>query len=647
MTYLSISPIKELYDAARAAGRVDYVCTLLRVEYYSIKVMDPLLCLQAELDELSSGQVKKKPLQIYSSLLEHNEPLNLLANLFNCVRSLPYDSAPFHRLGQMDGMFVREPTLEEKIGELKRMSLAALRPQLRELIAQAYPEALIRACSSSESPEAECLNKALNYCRSLLSALLKIYFDERLSFRGAPRFYKFNDFVIELLVDYEEGLNGFQAHAPNGSVSTFARFSDSVYGRNIMFAPQIEFFVGSLDNWPDEWLVCGRRLHDLGLSGRYNKWGEWKPIVYPVVPSGLLKEARSLAIDSDVQGTLFYILSTGFRGIEFAVCTNADLPSQSGSIGGVLHLWKCLPLNDVPPVDSNLRVYDGWFELDSIDPEEIRDALAMIGIFLSRLAFAFDAEVSWRVKYRRGEGGSALATPNEEDIKFFNSLLVDFPKTEDALVLNQALDWYTRGRSSPHMFTKFLCYYISVESIATAVFEEKADLNFGFKKSSKAIARAERAACIKAKHDEMYATNPEEFVRQAYFDCIYTIRHRTESIIAQVFGTDHEYLNWLFKKGEDGYSLHNIRGRLAHGGFSLSNRGDEEIVAKRLPEISQIAKEFLTRAIFMLNPEDALPTWSRRFSVAQHLADPRSTMFVTRESALPTKDWRIRPHWCR
>lgn len=640
---LCVSPIQELFNDARSAG-VEYVYTLLRVEYYSIKFLDPLLRLRAQLGESNDKPDKEGTLRLYTSLIEHDTPLDLLANLFNCVRQLPYEVAPFHRLGQVNGVFAREPTLPEKVRELNRMALWASRPQIGELITRAYPEDLF---STPSSANPEYLNCTLNNLRAVLSALLTVYFNERLSYRGAPRYHKFNDFVIELLVDYEDGLNGFQAHAPNGSISTFARFSDSVYGRNIMFAPYVRLFGGPLNNQSSEWLVAGRRLHELWLTGRYNVLEEWKPIIYPGTPSGLLKEARSLSADRDVQGTLFYILSTGFRGIEFAVCTNVDLPSQSGSIGGVVHLWKCPPLNELPPMDSNLRVYDGWCELESLDPEEIRHALAMIGIALSRLAFAFDAELSWRVKYRLQQGSSSLAAPTADDLKFFNSLLVDFPKNEDALVLDQALDWYSRARSSPHVFTKFLCYYISVESVATAIFEGKADLNLGFKKSTRAEARTEKAVCIQAKYDELYAKNPEEFIRQAYFDCIYSIKKRTETIVSRVFGPDHDFLRWLFKKSDDGYSLHEIRGQLAHGSFSLSNSGDEDIVAARLPEIALIAKHFLTRVIFMLKPPDTLPTWSKQFRDEIHMADPRSTMFATNEKALPTTDWRIRPHWCR
>jgi|GEM_PF-4577845 len=44
---LRLSPIQELFIDARRAG-VEYVYTLLRVEYYSIKALDPLLRLRAE-----------------------------------------------------------------------------------------------------------------------------------------------------------------------------------------------------------------------------------------------------------------------------------------------------------------------------------------------------------------------------------------------------------------------------------------------------------------------------------------------------------------------------------------------------------------------------------------------------------------------
>src|SRR5215212_4306249 len=131
---LTLSPIKQLYKEARVAG-MEYIFTLLRVEYYSIKIMDPLLLLRAELEAAGTEQTQQDELSLYGSLIQQDTPLDLLANLFNCVRNLQYNVSPFYRLGQENGIFVRKPTLDEKLAELNRMALAALRPQVGALIA--------------------------------------------------------------------------------------------------------------------------------------------------------------------------------------------------------------------------------------------------------------------------------------------------------------------------------------------------------------------------------------------------------------------------------------------------------------------------------------------------------------------------------
>src|ERR1041384_4516225 len=121
---LTVSPIRQLYEDARGAG-MEYIFTLLRVEYYSIKIMDPLLLLRAELEAAGTGQSQQDELSLYGSLIRQDTPLDLLANLFNCVRQLPYNVSPFHRLGQENGILVRKPTLEEKVAELNRTGRAA------------------------------------------------------------------------------------------------------------------------------------------------------------------------------------------------------------------------------------------------------------------------------------------------------------------------------------------------------------------------------------------------------------------------------------------------------------------------------------------------------------------------------------------
>jgi len=42
------------------------------------------------------------------------------------------------------------------------------------------------------------------------------------------------------------------------------------------------------------------------------------------------------------------------------------------------------------------------------------------------------------------------------------------------------MDWYVRGRTSNNIFLRFLSYYISLESVASAIIEGDADINLGF-----------------------------------------------------------------------------------------------------------------------------------------------------------------------
>ena len=54
------------------------------------------------------------------------------------------------------------------------------------------------------------------------------------------------------------------------------------------------------------------------MPGRYNKLGEWKPIIYPGKTDTLHKDAMEMSEDDEVRGTLFYMMCTGYRVIEFA-----------------------------------------------------------------------------------------------------------------------------------------------------------------------------------------------------------------------------------------------------------------------------------------------------------------------------------------
>ena len=55
-----------------------------------------------------------------------------------------------------------------------------------------------------------------------------------------------------------------------------------------------------------EWRVVEKRLYEIGIPGRYNKCGEWKPLIYPGSIEPLEKDARSLSQEDDVHRLPWY-----------------------------------------------------------------------------------------------------------------------------------------------------------------------------------------------------------------------------------------------------------------------------------------------------------------------------------------------------
>ncbi|MFY9610974.1 MAG: hypothetical protein WAU45_20480 [Blastocatellia bacterium] len=218
--------------------------------------------------------------------------------------------------------------------------------------------------------------------------------------------------------------------------------------------------------------------------------------------------------------------------------------------------------------------------------------------------------------------------------------------TEDANILNAAIDWYNHGRSARNISTAFLCYYIVLETIAIAIKDGGADFGLGYHRESKTVEKQMKHKCIEEKYKAIYPTDPIRFVEEAYFDCVKGIKRKTQSVVELVFGPEHEYVKRLFKKADDGYSLSDIRGQLAHGRVNRGGSDHERLVRTRLGEMAAISKQFLTRIIFLLKPTDKLPSWSQRHSLPQSFADPRATLVTTHDSLFPTKDWRIRAEWC-
>jgi len=639
--------LRKLFSDAEKNRGIDYIYTLLRVTGIVGYKKDPLLHLRDSLKQIGKDIKDEELPTAYQLIIDNEEHFNLIVNLINCVKKKPYNFSPFQHLYSGKFPNIVKPSIKNIAIETAKIAMESNMEELSKLVATAFPEKILDNLHLRNSiPDMESLKNAFKNCRALLLILLRNYFSELLKFRELPRFHKLPHFeVLELLVNEETGLFGFKMHFSNGASARFIRGTELTECININLEVPINFMVGFIPDLKQEWRIGDKRLYEVGLPGRYNKLGEWKPIIYPGESKSLERDALSMSDDPDVSGSIFYMMCTGHRVIEFVVRTSIEMPLKSFSFGKQLHFFKCPFHNDIPNTYPNLRIYDGWLELDSIDPEHIRASIAEIGVGINRMAFAYNQRADWRIKYRMTMSPGSCATPSKDDLRVLDKILREFPKTEDAIVLDAAIDWYNRGKLSRNVFTSYLCNYIALESVAIAVADGNADLGLDYHRKNKQKRKQKRIECIQEKYNEVYETDPERFVREAYFDCIHGTTRKVRQITEKVFGADHKYYKSLFEEKE-GLSLSDIRSNIAHGEFTLIDKKNEALVRKRLHEIDEICKEFLVRIIFLLKPKESLPQWSQMFDSYISSFDPRNTLVVTKKSMLQNNDWSIRPEWC-
>jgi hypothetical protein len=639
------SPIEQLFEKARKTNGIEYLFVLVRIDgmqcYDGYK--DEIVALRELLNQSSSEDLTKR----YQALMEHPAPLELLQNLLNVSSGKHYSVRGFAHL--VKGRFPHSvwPTVGEKVEALISYANASSFPELAQQISASYRPSLLVGISVSETEIAE----AVENLSKLLGQLLRTYFEARLEVAKHEKYIKLPNSldVLELVSDPEYGLSGLRVHFSQGCSAEFVRTPTGVVATNLEFGPPVTFLMMSDGPSTNEYRVEGKRLYEIGIPGRYNKLGEWKPIIYPGKSDALVKEAAGISKDPDVQGTFLYMLLTGYKCIEFVISTNLDMPGQyTVTEDGGLHMWKCPP-EEFELANTNLRIYDCWLELEGLSDTDVERGLAGIGYFVNVLCFPFGASYNWRIKYRMTTGGSSLLTPTHDDCKVVDSIIKKFPNTPDSGVLASAIDWYNRGTISTNIFNSFLCYYIALESLAVAIADgAELGLNSVEQKQSKQDKKSQSIACIHSKHESLFATDPIRFVNESYFECVQSVTAKTKAGVKSIFGDDHKFLTILFEKSTDGdMPLKDLRSELAHGYKTILHKGHEELVRKHLHELGTITREFLLRVLFRLQPTEAPPTWSGAFQQHFVTVDPRSTMVASTEKIFP-KDakWAIRAEWC-
>ena len=463
------TPLEKLFQDAHNGPGLNYIFTLLRVTGISNEV-DPLWTLS----ETLKG---KDPVSLDERMLV--ESFALIYNLIEQSQSRDYNPFPFLRFREKDGSDTKM-NLRKIADFLSTVAEQCDHKELSLLIKNTFNEDNLKKIEDKNFSDSKEIS-------AFLRELCKLYFLARLKFKN-NELHKLPQFeVLELLTNKELGLYGFNMYFSNGNEANYERTKNKTFGINVLADHPVNFMVGMLSDLKKEWMVGEKRLYEVGLPGRYNVWGEWKPLIYPGDHQALLQESKKLSEEDDrVAGILFYIMCTGHRIIEFILKTPIEMPEKSLSLGKRMHLYKCDPIGE--NVAQDYIIYDGHYDLEKIDPQSIHSAIATINVGLNRMAFSYDSSIEWRIKYNIVQHNtSPKPMPTKEDLKVLNSMLVDFPEGDDAILLDICIDWFHRGEQAKRKneFLAFLCYYIALEIVAIAVADGEADLVIKYQKETK------------------------------------------------------------------------------------------------------------------------------------------------------------------
>ena len=594
--------IDKLFDEARQKNILEYIFTLVRTSPIESYAKDELLVLR---DDLKSAKLTKE--QVVTSQAVWQVIGNLL--LVNIGQSYK----PYLLFGSSD--FVQS-VLPLTSGELK----------------ESLEKDFVQGDGKS--------NEWLSFTRVLLDK----YFSELSSFKHAPNFYKLPRFeVLETLVDDIVGLYGFKMYFSNGSNAEFIRDEKSTSAINLMLDDSgVGFQVGFIDKLIDEWRVGDKRLYELGLKGKYNKTGEWKPILYPGDFGKLEQEAMSLSKDERVQGILFYMFCTGCRTIEFVAKMSINLPDKHTILTGNVQLEN-LTATGTEPEFLNEHIYDGWLELADGSIETIKDGISTIQRAMQGLAFSLDNEVRWNLKYAVANHRPGAGAPKSKDMKFLNQIIEETQRAKDPII-DTAVSWYQLGILTQNPLNAFLCYHIAIEglSMKLANGELEASETYGFKPEDKDSRDKRLSDCFKEYYDKYFSTDLKKMVEGVYFEGVGSIKFHLKRALEGVFGAQHPIIKEYFQ-GKD--SIWSIRGELAHGEYSSWHEDKYVMVWKKLAPLQDISKSFLTRVILRIPSGKTPPGWTREHTFSIGMDDPRSTLATSRLEILPRKDWSIRPEW--
>jgi hypothetical protein len=280
--------LEKLFDDAKTSGGMNYLYTLVRVEGIT-RQPDPILKLRKNLTTDLDKASKEDLLSHLSFLGQDLELLRLFSNLLNCLSKQEYQVSPFiHLYGSPHAQ--KNPSALVVSADVISKASRINRTDVVDILKSIYTPRLEASLNQADHSDLSQLRDTLSESYTGLRPLLSKYFERLQRFKDDSPYAKLRTFeVIKLLVDPDDGLYGFEMYFSTGGNAKFSRKDGRTEAVNLSFNDGIGFQIGDLEAQKKEWRVGQKRLYEVGLEGRYNEIGHWRPLSYPTDCSSLQK----------------------------------------------------------------------------------------------------------------------------------------------------------------------------------------------------------------------------------------------------------------------------------------------------------------------------------------------------------------------
>lgn len=496
----------------------------------------------------------------------------------------------------------------------------------------------------------------------MVTELIEVYENKIKNFaalnNSPKRWIKIIPFTILEILSDDHGLYGMKLYFSNGSDAYYKRTSTGTEGYNLTTMENfISPFVGDTSKLKREYMVNDKSFYKIGTPGRYNTYGEWKPLTFDgdidLLSGRILQELEQEKDKPDfhlLYGTYQYFIATCHHTIEFIIKTNLKFPHEFNSFTIDSNIFQmCLVKFDerISNSFSNMYVYDCSVLLKDISLDNVRFVLESINVIYSRISFQVDCWYEVIMKYP-GSANTKMGSQLDKNITNLINYFECF-NHEDYKYFDLAIEWHVTANNSDNIFHKFLNYCISLETIAIPFVDGKLAVSSVYNLSENNINNLDKNECIQKIRNE--AKNDLDFISRCYLECISPgLAKKIKFALEKVFGEDStelaEFSNKvLYKKKE--LSLYDMRSRLAHGNFSLNDKEDLELIRKNLYTISAISNKFIITLLKKANSEKDIKIKTNKDGsfVSILTSDPRSTGITSSLNFFPNKNWKIKMDW--